>query len=288
LHVENFGTWRDKEGRLIWGVNDFDEAGRLSYANDLVRLGVSATIAIGEHQLPCDHHDACDAILAGYQAALAAGGRPFVLAEEHRWLRDAALSKLRDPTVFWERIASASRVKNGVPKQVRAALSRALPVPSLAFRIVHRQAGLGSLGRRRYAAIADWQGGKVAREAKELRSSALYWFQGRNGGGPIQYEAIIGQAVRVADPCLSIQNNWLIRRLAPDCSRIELNSIPKAGDEFKLLKAMGWEIGNVHLGTDGAKRLVLRDLRNQPRKWLRQAVEKMTGQIMRDWRKWKS
>ena len=24
LHLENFGTWRDAEGRLIWGVNDFD------------------------------------------------------------------------------------------------------------------------------------------------------------------------------------------------------------------------------------------------------------------------
>src|SRR5262245_66655470 len=26
LHVENFGTWRDHEGRLIWGINDLDEA----------------------------------------------------------------------------------------------------------------------------------------------------------------------------------------------------------------------------------------------------------------------
>jgi len=26
LHIENFGTWRDEEGRLIWGVNDLDEA----------------------------------------------------------------------------------------------------------------------------------------------------------------------------------------------------------------------------------------------------------------------
>jgi len=24
LHVENFGTWRDTDGRLVWGVNDFD------------------------------------------------------------------------------------------------------------------------------------------------------------------------------------------------------------------------------------------------------------------------
>src|SRR5689334_10904584 len=26
IHLENFGTWRDADGRLIWGVNDFDEA----------------------------------------------------------------------------------------------------------------------------------------------------------------------------------------------------------------------------------------------------------------------
>src|SRR6476620_11725901 len=42
LHVENFGTWRDDEGRLVWGLNDFDEAFPLPYTNDLVRLAVSA------------------------------------------------------------------------------------------------------------------------------------------------------------------------------------------------------------------------------------------------------
>src|ERR1700704_2230121 len=26
IHIENFGTWRDREGRLVWGINDFDEA----------------------------------------------------------------------------------------------------------------------------------------------------------------------------------------------------------------------------------------------------------------------
>src|SRR3954470_8432847 len=31
LHVENFGTWRDAEGRLIWGINDLDEAAPLPY-----------------------------------------------------------------------------------------------------------------------------------------------------------------------------------------------------------------------------------------------------------------
>lgn len=56
LHVENFGTWRDIEGRLVWGVNDFDEAHPLSYANDAlptvkVPPPISAIDAI-EHLMP--------------------------------------------------------------------------------------------------------------------------------------------------------------------------------------------------------------------------------------------
>ena len=42
LHVESFGTWRDVEGRLCWGVDDFDESFNLPYTNDLVRLAASA------------------------------------------------------------------------------------------------------------------------------------------------------------------------------------------------------------------------------------------------------
>src|SRR5438309_12074681 len=45
LHVENFGTWRDAEGRPVWGVNDFDAAWPLPYTNDLVRLATSAVLA---------------------------------------------------------------------------------------------------------------------------------------------------------------------------------------------------------------------------------------------------
>jgi uncharacterized protein (DUF2252 family) len=41
LHVNSFGTWRDVEGRLCWGVDDFDESYWLPYTNDLVRLAAS-------------------------------------------------------------------------------------------------------------------------------------------------------------------------------------------------------------------------------------------------------
>jgi len=44
LHVDSFGTWRDLEGRMCWGVDDFDESYPLPYTNDLVRLAVSVKI----------------------------------------------------------------------------------------------------------------------------------------------------------------------------------------------------------------------------------------------------
>src|ERR1700730_14185627 len=51
LHVENFGTWRDLEGRLVWGINDFDEATNLPYTFDLVRLAPSPRLAAAEAHL---------------------------------------------------------------------------------------------------------------------------------------------------------------------------------------------------------------------------------------------
>src|ERR1700741_4723936 len=50
LHIENFGPWGDIEGRLIWGVKDFDEAWPAAYTVDLVRLVSSGYLAIeAEH-----------------------------------------------------------------------------------------------------------------------------------------------------------------------------------------------------------------------------------------------
>ena len=67
LHIENFGTWRDIEGRLIWGVNDFDEAWPMAYTIDLVRLAVSAHLAVEAGGLPLKREDICNAMLEGYR-----------------------------------------------------------------------------------------------------------------------------------------------------------------------------------------------------------------------------
>src|SRR5262249_34496308 len=115
LHVENFGTWRDQEGRLVWGVNDFDEAFSLPYTNDLVRLALSAHLAIAANHLALRPVDACEAILKGYANGLKEGGKPFVLAEQHEWLRSTVASELRDPVKFWAKLSSLPTLKRGIP-----------------------------------------------------------------------------------------------------------------------------------------------------------------------------
>src|ERR1700739_946412 len=87
LHIENFGTWRDIEGRLIWGVNDFDEAWPAAYTVDLVRLVTSAYLAIHAEHLALTRKRAFHAVEDGYRDCLAKRGAPFILAEHHRWLR---------------------------------------------------------------------------------------------------------------------------------------------------------------------------------------------------------
>ena len=79
-HIENFGTWRDEEGRHAWGVNDFDEAAELPWTSDLVRL---ATSVILSPEAKTDAEKACAAIVDGYRQGLKIGPRPFVLEEDH-------------------------------------------------------------------------------------------------------------------------------------------------------------------------------------------------------------
>ena len=178
LHIENFGTWRDAEGRLVWGVNDFDEAAPLPYTNDLTRLATSAIIAIREASLHLSPETACIAIRRGYENALTKGGEAFVLAERHDWLRTLCASALREPVGFWKKMDALPDETEPVPDSARVALEHLLPRRDLEYKVKHRLAGLGSRGRPRFVALTNWQGGRIAREAKALMPSAVWWASG--------------------------------------------------------------------------------------------------------------
>jgi len=279
LHVENFGTWRDIEGRLIWGINDFDEAWHIPYTNDLVRLSTSALLA----QMGCDAEAGIAAILKGYSEAVAAGGRPFVLAEHHAALHDMATARLHQPEPYWTKLLSLAESKEATPTGVRKAIDRMMPERGLAYRTAHRVAGLGSLGRERYVALAEWHGGSIAREAKALAPSACVWAEDGKGTAPILYQEILDRSVRCLDPFVRLQKRWIVRRLAPDCSRIELSALPKERDELRLLHAMGWETANIHLGTV-KPRVLAADLKKRPKNWLYTAARKMEKAVVADFK----
>jgi uncharacterized protein (DUF2252 family) len=286
LHVDNFGTWRDAEGRLVWGVNDLDETWRLPYTNDLVRLAVSARMAVEEHSLDLDADTAVDTILDGYREGIAGPATPFVLAEAHPALHRMATARLKDPERFWDKLRASRFVTSPVPVAARIALRRAMPGHEMPTRIMHRIAGVGSLGRPRYVAIMEWHGGLVAREAKPIIASAAAWAAGHSAGISALYAELLERAVRCPDPFVFPMGRWLVRRLAPDCSRIDLDALPRERDEARLMHAMGKETANVHLGSLPAKQLAA-DLRRRPKDWLRKATNRMTLEIERDWKEWR-
>src|SRR5487761_201459 len=119
LHVGSFGTWRDLEGRLCWGVDDFDEAYPLPYTNDLVRLATSLKVLINAESLSIKFRDACDVILEGYEASLKDGGRPIVLAERQRLLQQIGIEELKPPEDFWRKLNARPALRNGVPRDAR-------------------------------------------------------------------------------------------------------------------------------------------------------------------------
>jgi hypothetical protein len=286
LHIENFGTWRDEEGRLIWGVNDLDEAWPASFALDLVRLTTSVYVAIGEAHLSLAKRVAAEAIEEGYRDALAAGGQAFILAEDHRWLRLLALGKLRDPVHFWDKLEHLPPYTAKPPAEVRKMLEKSLPSAGEGYLLKRRIAGLGSLGHPRILALSRYRGAFIAREAKAIRPSAWVWARGASST-EIYCDKLMQRSIRVPDPCVRFDGRWVVRRLAPDCSRIELASLSKDRDEARLLYSMGWETANMHFSTPQAIPKVKQDLAARRGRWLHKAAKNMLAATNKDWEKWR-
>jgi hypothetical protein len=285
LHVENFGTWRDTEGRLVWGVNDVDEAARMPYALDLVRLVTSAILAKRENGLAIDASSAATAVLEDYSESLEAGGKPFILEESHPSLREMAMGAEREPTQFWSKLTKLPSATP--PKGIQRLLQRSFPDEAKDIAFSHRIAGVGSLGRPRYVATAQYNGGLAAREAKAWLPSAWGWAKGRPKEHAYSIR-LLKHSVRQPDPYYVVKDGWVIRRLGPHCGRIELAQFPKRRDERLILRAMGRETANLHLATPDQRTSLLHDLSKRKPGWLINAAHAMSKATEQDWDRFRS
>lgn len=286
LHVGSFGTWRDAEGRMAWGVDDFDESYPLPYTNDLARLAASVKMGIDAEALTIKLRYGCDAILEGYEQSLKDGGRPMVLAERERNLERLGIEAIKPPQDFWEKLTARAAVTR-LPRDAKQALEKTLPSKKLDYKVVRREAGMGSLGQQRFVAIAEWEGGCIAREAKAMVPSACVWLEGNVNRRQSYYQPAIRSAVRAHDPYQKIVGAWLIRRLSPDSNPIEIDDLPEERDEEMLLHAMGSEAANVHLGSPGQAKKILKDLRGRKSSWLRAAAKDLAKVIEREWKEYR-
>jgi hypothetical protein len=268
LHIQNFGSWRDGRGRLIWGVNDYDEVATLSFAIDLVRLAASAELAseiIPDCELTLS--EICETIRDGYLAGLEGGGEPFVLERRHAWLLRLIRAILKEPKRFWKtwlQDKTQPVAEEKIPRQLATLLREALPSEAvIEFREMKPGVtkGLGSLGHDRFFSYAEHQGGPMAAEGKSLALSAAVWANGQTKA-EFQMEKLLRPEARPFSPGTMIRNGWLIRPLMSDCGRIDLSLLnvdedPTAVnlDQDRLLTAMGFEVANLHLLSAPADRL---------------------------------
>ena len=281
-HLENFGVWRDDDGRLVWGVNDFDEAAEMPYTLDLVRLATSAALARKARDLAVE--DICAAILEGYAAGLNEP-KPFAIDEEHAWLRALVVVSEEERTRFWEKLDKLKAPKQPPPKPYRDVLKAAMPDPELATVFRRRTAGAGSLGRPRWVGFGEWRGGRVVREAKALVPSAWVRATGQSAAR-LRCKEIAFGSYRAPDPWYDVIETIVVRRLSPNSRKLEVKDMRHEILQPRMLRAMGHELANIHLGTGNRKAAIVADLTARPRDWLRKATNAAADFVRGEYDAW--
>jgi hypothetical protein len=282
IHLENYGMWRDDDGRLVWGVNDFDEAAVMPYALDLVRLATSAALARPSRKYRSG--DTCTAILEGYRRGLE-NPCPFGLDKDHAWLRSLLAVDEKQRAKFWVKV-EAQKSSKKPPKRFRRAISAAMPERGLdILKYYPRQAGTGSLGRQRWVGAAEWNGGLVLREAKALVPSG--WVRAHDlGSRRLHVQAIADGRYRAPDPWYSADDELVVRRLSPNTRKIEVAEAPEELLNPRMLRAMGHELANIHLGTGDHRRAIERDLAKRRDGWLHRATTRAAAFVTDEFKAW--
>jgi hypothetical protein len=103
--------------------------------------------------------------------------------------------------------------------------------------------------------------------------------------GPRYAVRLLKRSVEERDPYYGVKDGWVVRRLDPHCGRIELAQFPKHRD---VLKAMGRETANLHLGSPKQRAKVLRDLGEREPGWLLEAAQAMAKTTEQDWEAYRS
>lgn len=292
VHVGNFGTWPGSEGRLRWGLNDFDEAGFMPFTNDLVRLATSALLARSD----LDPEVVGRTILSGYSQRLRDGKLGGLVIADDADLRTSVAAAQPSAEEFYGKLADKDELNADDARHLERLCERlreAVPGGELH----HRRAGRGSLGRVRVF-VLDKGDPAVAVEAKRVLRSAWSWARRGGHAGPTAADdrnsdvsALLLDARRGPDPQTSVEeiggHQWVLRPLSPDRVGIDFGDADSVSEDLatRLLERMGAEVAHLHLLSHNSAPLISYLADHEPG-WLQRAAVAMKEDTEADSEAW--
>lgn len=114
-HLENIGSFRDAEGRIVADFNDFDAAGYGPYHFDVRRLALSFHVAAGQLGAPEVGEAAARAVASGYagEIAVLAAGPALATEVDHGAILEKLLKKAAEDGAAREELDDYTRVVDG-------------------------------------------------------------------------------------------------------------------------------------------------------------------------------
>ncbi|MBX9925235.1 MAG: DUF2252 domain-containing protein [Hyphomicrobiaceae bacterium] len=272
LHLENFGTYitgdgvttNGSDGRIVFDVNDFDEAALAPYSLDVLRLATSVLVASQSNgQPPQTANEAAHRVVIHYLAELssaqprtldfrAAKGAIRDLMEELRQ-RDGRKFLSKRVIEIDKRLKLKTDSDKALPldaagqRAIAAMLSGLTPPPQYprAFEYLdaaRRVAGTGSLGIPRDVVLTEGQGlpGKPwLLDVKAARPSAALAVAGPQPAFASEAERVVAvqthfqaESPALLQAVLVGGEAYIFKQLQPSADKLDIEAIAKDADAF--------------------------------------------------------
>ena len=290
IHLENFGTWRDEEGRLIWGVNDYDETPRCPTSSIWYGWRPARRWRRPRHQISLKA--ICTNILEGYEHGIEAP-EAFVLDRQHMWLRKRFMVGEAERAKFWQKIENQYHdlLRKKHPEHRRRAGSNYSP---WRCRNLRSRSPIGGTPPVPAASAARAGSAMAAGAAARCCANARRWCR-PDGRAYMATASACGSTTsprgryRAPDPWYTASGNLLMRRLSPNNRKIDVEDRRDAARLLHpdLLWAMGRDLAAMHLGVRDRRDALRKDLEKRKRRWFRTHVEAATEFVAREYAEWK-
>jgi uncharacterized protein (DUF2252 family) len=290
IHSENYGTFKAADGRVHYDVNDFDETTRGRFTFDVARLATSLFLAARERGLSV--HESVPMLLEFLQAYAAAvqhlvkkggpgpdavegtpsGSRAVddLLGEMASQKRPAFIEKLTECDGKRRRLVRGKQYYN-LPDDEAAQARRLVEdyrkrpgAPSgpdgyyAVEDVAGRVAGIGSMGRFRYAVLIAGKGTAEARnivlEFKESLPSAYDTCRQRNPGPPKGRAERVVTVQRRSQAASSAflgvatdgEVSFQAREISPHAERLDFKKLRGAGDVTEVAALQAKILARIH------------------------------------------